>query len=207
MPLTQPYSPHTPSTMRTSRGEVRLPERMAVAEFEQLEWLPEDHWELIEGVPCMTPSGTPEHQRISLVLAAFLMEELESSGYLVLQDCDIRFPSEESYLRPDIAVFNGESLPADGVVPKTQLPTLVVELLSPSTAPNDLGPKLSVYDRAGVTEYWIVDPRTGGLMLHARPDQGMFKQVSADANGKVFSALLNRGIRIIRDGLAFRIAD
>ena len=37
-------------------------------------------------------------------------------------------------------------------------PDLVVEVLSPSTASNDRGPKLSTYDRAGVREYWIVDP-------------------------------------------------
>ena len=37
-------------------------------------------------------------------------------------------------------------------------PDLVVEVLSPGTAKNDKGYKKDVYERAGVPEYWIVDP-------------------------------------------------
>jgi len=37
-------------------------------------------------------------------------------------------------------------------------PDLVVEILSPSTAKLDRGAKLQAYERAGVREYWIVDP-------------------------------------------------
>ena len=35
---------------------------------------------------------------------------------------------------------------------------LVVEVLSPSTAKNDRGPKMRHYAEAGVKEYWIVTP-------------------------------------------------
>ena len=37
-------------------------------------------------------------------------------------------------------------------------PDLVVEVLSPSTAKNDRGPKMRHYAEAGVKEYWIVTP-------------------------------------------------
>lgn len=37
-------------------------------------------------------------------------------------------------------------------------PDLVVEVLSPSTAKNDIGEKKSVYEKHGVKEYWIVSP-------------------------------------------------
>ena len=38
-------------------------------------------------------------------------------------------------------------------------PTLVVEILSPSTAGIDRFIKYEKYQRAGVQEYWIVDPQ------------------------------------------------
>lgn len=38
------------------------------------------------------------------------------------------------------------------------IPDLVVEVLSPSTRANDLGPKRAVYMRAGVRELWLADP-------------------------------------------------
>jgi Uma2 family endonuclease len=37
-------------------------------------------------------------------------------------------------------------------------PNLAIEILSPSTARNDRLIKVSAYQKAGVKEYWIVDP-------------------------------------------------
>jgi Uma2 family endonuclease len=37
-------------------------------------------------------------------------------------------------------------------------PDLVVEVLSPSTRRTDRGEKLQEYARAGIAEYWLVDP-------------------------------------------------
>lgn len=39
------------------------------------------------------------------------------------------------------------------------VPELVVEVLSPSTAAYDRGEKKLIYERNGVQEYWIIDPR------------------------------------------------
>ena len=38
---------------------------------------------------------------------------------------------------------------------------MVVEILSPSTQRHDRFTKFSLYQRAGVQEYWIVDPDSG----------------------------------------------
>ena len=38
-------------------------------------------------------------------------------------------------------------------------PDLVVEVLSPSTARRDRGQKKEIYERCGVKEYWLVNPR------------------------------------------------
>jgi len=43
-------------------------------------------------------------------------------------------------------------------------PDLVVEILSPSTARNDWNKKFNLYEKAGVREYWIVDPNA--KMVH-----------------------------------------
>ena len=42
-------------------------------------------------------------------------------------------------------------------------PQFVMEVASPSTAANDLGPKRELYAELGVAEYWLFDPTGGDL--------------------------------------------
>jgi Uma2 family endonuclease len=207
MALTQPYSPSTPSVMRTSRGEIPVPEHMALADFEKLDWPEDDRWELTEGVPCLSPSGMPEHQDLMGVLYIFLVNKLDPRGYRILTDIDIAFPGQESCLRPDISVFAADNLPKPTVLPVRELPSLVVELLSRSTASNDLGPKLSIHERAGVSEYWTANPATGALTIYTRAEDGRFVEPHADAEGRVRSSLINANLRIIRENGTYRVAD
>ena len=207
MPLTQPYSPHTPATMRTSRGQIDVPEYVALAEFEKLDWDERDHWELIEGVPCMAPAGVPEHQDILGVVFVYLVSKLQRRGYKVLVDVDVRFARQQSYLRPDISVFPPGCHPEPKATPVRELPDLVVEFLSPSTASIDLGPKKAIYGRAGVKEYWVADPATGALLIYTRAKGGDFEQLSADEKGHVPSPLIGASLRIKREGGSFRVIE
>ena len=50
---------------------------------------------------------------------------------------------------------------------KDFVPDLIVEVLSPSTAPEDRGPKKSEYERLGVREYYLLDPVAGEVEAFA----------------------------------------
>ena len=50
------------------------------------------------------------------------------------------------------------------------VPTLVVEILSHSTARRDRTKKKAVYARNGVAEYWIVDPDARSVTVHVLGD-------------------------------------
>jgi len=54
------------------------------------------------------------------------------------------------------------------------VPDLVVEVLSPSTARRDRGPKRDIYERNGVREYWLVDPRRREITVLVRGVDGRF---------------------------------
>ena len=49
-------------------------------------------------------------------------------------------------------------------------PDLVVEILSDSTRRVDLLKKFDIYQRAGVREYWIVDPEAHTVTVHTLED-------------------------------------
>ena len=47
-------------------------------------------------------------------------------------------------------------------------PNLVVEIGSESTRKRDQTIKLRLYERFGVTEYWVVDPESDGIIVYRR---------------------------------------
>jgi len=55
---------------------------------------------------------------------------------------------------------------------KFPAPDLVVEVLSPSTAHNDRGIKLTDYATHGVAEYWIIDPAVESVEQYVLTDSG-----------------------------------
>lgn len=119
-----------------------------------LHW--EGKWELIEGHPiAMSPTPIPLHQRVASELRGELWDALRKSN---CRKCRIYDPldykiSDDTILVPDILIICGE-------VKKKFLdfpPTLVVEILSPSTALRDRHTKYQYYQQQGVKYYLIVD--------------------------------------------------
>ena len=45
-------------------------------------------------------------------------------------------------------------------------PDLIIEILSPSTSRHDRIVKFNLYLRAGVREYWVVDPEDKAISVH-----------------------------------------
>lgn len=92
-------------------------------------------------------------------------------------------------------------------------PDFVLEIASPSTAANDMGPKRALYQRLGVLEYWRLDPTGGSLYGQAvagdRLVGGAYEacavETSADGSARGHSALL--GVDFSWDGRDFDLLD
>lgn len=135
----------------------------------------EGDWELWQGIPvAMTPSPFGRHQRCSLRLARSLLTAIEAKHCEaeVLQEIDWIL-SDDTVVRPDVLVLCGDA-PAGHV---TKPPSLVAEILSPSTADKDQNDKLRLYEDNGVDYYLIVDPDRNSLVAYMRNDQGRFSLV------------------------------
>ena len=73
-----------------------------------------------------------------------------------LSDADENDDLVETVVQPDLLVLcDRNKLDEAGCRGE---PDLIVEILSPGTAHKDLKVKFDRYERAGVREYWIVDP-------------------------------------------------
>ena len=122
---------------------------------------PEDgrRHEIVDGEHHVTASPALTHQRVSKHVHFQLYEQIERQGKgevfaaptaVQLSDFDV--------VEPDLLVVLAQH---DGLLKETRVagpPDLVVEILSPSSRRLDRRIKLALYQRAGVHEYWIVDP-------------------------------------------------
>ncbi len=88
------------------------------------------------------------------------------------------------------------------------VPSVIVELSSPQTVREDLGPKRELYARLGVSEYYLFDP-LGEILnppfLGFRLHDGAYQLLLTDADGGLTSPLL--GLRMIPEGTMIRLVD
>ena len=113
------------------------------------------------------------HGLVSLNIAAALKNQLRGSVCRVFNETMKLQVADEVLFYPDVFVTCD---PADL---RTELvfraPTLVVEVLSPSTQANDRGGKFTWYRRlASLREYLLVDPDSREVQLFRRGSDGLF---------------------------------
>jgi Uma2 family endonuclease len=119
--------------------------------------LPEDgkRYELIDGELVVTPSPAMRHQAVVSALFERLVGYVASAGLgRVLSAPADLFGQYGQLAQPDLFVVPTRAVGEWDAVPT---PSLVIEVLSPSTARNDRVLKRRFYQRMGVAEYWIVD--------------------------------------------------
>lgn len=134
----------------------------------------EYHVELIEGVIYEVSSPDAAHQEIAGEIYMILKQYIRSRGgrcRAYIAPLDVRFMPErtdgrDTIVQPDILLLcpEGKGRFRKGRV--SGAPDLVIEVTSPSSARCDSITKLHVYEKAGVREYWIVDPRNRRIVVY-----------------------------------------
>ena len=147
---------------------------------EYLTWPEGEKWEIIDGTPFMQAAPTWQHQSISGELFR------QISNYLLHKSCqvfaspfDLRLPGTDIQDEDNIDVYQPDLLI---VCDKSNLkgtgyygvPSLVIEIVSPSTARNDKLLKFNMYEKTGVKEYWIVEPDTRLISVFTLQDNNRY---------------------------------
>lgn len=113
--------------------------------------------ELIHGVlVAMSSSPSTNHNRVAGNICRVFASLLDGQPCEVFSGGLDLYLDEDNRFIPDMMVVcDPNKVHSNGI---HGAPDLVVEVLSPSTATNDKGKKKDAYERAGVSEYWIVSP-------------------------------------------------
>ncbi|MEO8620833.1 MAG: Uma2 family endonuclease [bacterium] len=127
--------------------------------LDDLNALPDDgnKYEVVRGELFVTPAPTPTHETVCARLSHILSEYVtrEKLGLLYHPRAVLQF--EDSEVEPDLMVrreHSGDS----STWSSAPIPSLIVEVFSPTTARRDRNQKRELYMDAGVGEYWMVDP-------------------------------------------------
>ena len=136
-------------------GLVKSTEKYTYQDY--LGW--EDRWELIDGTPyAMSPSPALPHQNTSQSIAVQLLQKLRDCIQCrAVLATDWRI-DEYTVVCPDNAVVCGLTEDDQYI---NRVPSIVFEILSPSTKHLDRGRKFNLYQQQGVKYYVMVDPATG----------------------------------------------
>ena len=140
----------------------------------------------------MSPSASFWHQRI----AAEIVRQI--GDYLVQRpigevavEVDIRLRDDLVY-RPDVVFLRSEKAARCGDA-ITEIPDLVVEVISPDSRNYDTRTKREDYQTAGVGEYWLIDPKKQALSFLVLRE-GTFQ--TAPAQGESYSATVLPGLKL-----------
>ena len=143
--------------------------------------------EYVNGVLVRRNVGTKLHSRLQALVVAYFCDLEKSFGIQVFPEC--RMSILGRYRIPDVMVLR---FPHKKESVVTEIPLIVVEILSPNDESRD---KLPFYAKHQVAEVWIADPHTRDIEVYVLRD------------GKYFIALPNRAgiIEAPRLGLELQV--
>lgn len=145
-----------------------------------LRWQFDERVELIKGKIFQMGAPTTKHQVCIGDIFVALHQFLKGKQCRVfISPFDVRFPERSladrevfTVLQPDICVVCDESkIDGKGCI---GAPDIVIEVLSPGNNKKDLNFKYEIYERAGVREYWVLNPSEQSLLKYVLNQDGIF---------------------------------
>jgi len=146
--------------------------RMTVDEFLEAD-LPEGfRYELVDGEVVMSPVPNLEHDLVVDALTDILGDfkrRHKGSVRLLSLNARVPVPGSARVRHPDLALYAPwKGSPRGGVAWKRITPFLVIEVVSPGQGRRDYEEKPPDYLKAGIEEYWIVDPEAATVTVLRR---------------------------------------
>lgn len=133
-----------------------------------------ERYQLIEGPVMRTPRPTSRHQAVIHNVMLQFAPHLQRGLAVAYAEVDWQLDDDTVY-SPDIAVYGASRSPGLPAA-LTTTPDLIIEVLSPGAGSFDLNETKDAYERAGLAEYWAIDPKDAGLRC-SRRQEGLLVEI------------------------------
>lgn len=166
--------------------------RMSYADFLEMTENSDLRYELIDGEVYLLASPAYAHQiAVSAFLYGFMQWFQDKPCRVLTAPFDVTLNLSEqniNVVQPDIMVIcDPERVNEKGRY--EGVPSLVVEVLSPSTRRKDMLKKLDLYLRTGIKEYWLVDPDARQIMVYFFEEADIKEYRATGTEGRIGSML------------------
>jgi len=165
----------------------RKDQLLSYQDFMDLTEKSDNRYELIDGVVYQLASPAFSHQRIlgSLYIEfwRYFQEKPACGPFLAPFDIELirrlqvglRKPTDDdiNVVQPDLIVLCDYVKDINAKDRYKGIPTLVVEILSPSNRTNDRVRKLGLYMESGIAECWHVDPKNHTVTVYSFVDNAI----------------------------------
>ena len=149
-------------------------------------------YEFIDGEVYLMASPTYAHQKaVSVILSEFVLWFRGKPCRALTAPFDVTLKLTKdniNVVQPDVLVVcDTERVNKKGKY--EGVPSLVVEVLSPSTRSKDMLKKMDLYIRSGIREYWVVDPEVQILSVYFFEGENIKEYQTVSKTGMVHSFL------------------
>jgi len=168
--------------------EASSPPKMSYEEF--LKWADGKHTEWVKGMVILMSPVSFFHQNIIEFLIAILRPFVEKWQLGLILAAPYQMRLEESGREPDLMFIRQENLSR---ITKNYLnggADLVIEVISPESINRDRGEKFYEYEKAGIPEYWLIDPIRQEPEFYHLDARGRYQLVRPNEDGLYFSKIL-----------------
>jgi Uma2 family endonuclease len=190
----------------------KSPRRISYEEYMALVNSSEQRYELIDGEIYLLASPSFNHQVVVNEIAWHFYNYFKGKPCRSLTaPLDVRlfgfatkFEEDPNVVQPDVIVICDE----DKVNEDNKyegIPTLIVEVLSPSTKGKDMAAKLNLYMKSGVLEYWIVDLESKSIFQYSFSQERDIKNLNTLREEDTVKSTVFEGLEIpLRDIFLFK---
>ncbi len=178
-------------------------------EYAELEKSSEERLEYFEGNVWSMAGASPNHEEVSANLITALKIALRGRGCRVFgPNLRVKVPSYQPYRYPDVTALCGQPIYEDFYGLQVLInPSLIVEVLSPSTEAFDLSYKFTYYKSIeSFTEYLLITQDRPHVVLYTKQnDYGWLQREFNSLDDKIFLSSLNCEISVadIYDNIEF----
>lgn len=179
-----------------------LPQKKGVnyEEFLEMDKEEESRLEYIDGEVYCLASPSEEHQRVLFNLAVrlgnYFERTKECKPYFAPFDVILKNEKEQavSKVQPDLMVICDKNGMKENCY--IGVPSLIVEVVSPTNSSYDYTKKFNLYMRFGVKEYWIVNPKTRSIQVFYLDDAGLYDQAGIYKNSETLLSVLFQNLTV-----------